>query len=147
MMMAGSSADVSTVAKSSEAASIAGQNALAPAWRARRGHVDVLQIRQPVADSGELLPSGLVGDDGLGAGIRQAEFQRVLAEQREQRHRNQPGPKSRQMHDRQFQRLRQEHRDPVAARKPSALSTLAKRRTSPASRSNEMRCAPPSSST
>ena len=93
--------------------------------RARR-HVDVLQIRQPVADLCEFLPAGLVGDHGLGAGIGQAKLQRILAEQREQRHRDQAGTKRRQMRDRQFQRLRQEHRDAVAAHEPIRLQHIGK---------------------
>ena len=47
------------------------------------GDVDVLQIRQPVADFRQLLPPGLIGDDGPCFRIRQAKFQRVLTEQRE----------------------------------------------------------------
>ena len=93
----------------------------------------------PVADDVEFFSSGsrsrifasfsqpaLVGDDGLGVGIRQAEFQRVLAEQREQRHRDHAGTKRRQMRDRQFQRLRQEHRDAVAAHKAVGLQHIGK---------------------
>ena len=81
--------------------------------------IDVFQFRQPVADYLQLLPPALVGHDRPGAGIRQAKFQRVLAEQREQRNRDKTSAKRRQMHDRQFQRLRQEHRDAVAA--PEAI--------------------------
>ncbi len=76
--------------------------------------IDVAQLRQPVADLDQLLPAADVGDDRLGAGIVEAIFERVLAEQREQRHRHQPRTKRGKVHNRQFYGLRQEHRDTVA---------------------------------
>ena len=88
------------------------------------GDVDIPQVRQPVADFRELLPAAFVGHDRLGAGIGKTKLQRVLAEQREQRHRHQAGAERRQMRDRQFQRLRQKRRDPVAARKPVGLQHI-----------------------
>ncbi len=77
--------------------------------------VDVLQIRQPLADFAELVPAGLIRDDGFRAGIGEAEFQRILAEQREQRHRDEARTERREMRHRQFQRLRQKHADAIAA--------------------------------
>ena len=95
----------------------------------RRGigdDVDVLQVRQAVADLRQLLVAGSIRDDRSGAGIGEPEFQRVLAEQREQRDRHQARAKRRQMRDRQFQRLRQEHRDAIAANQAVRLQHVGK---------------------
>ena len=87
-------------------------------------HIDILQVRQPIANFRQLLKTAFVGDDGLGAGVLKAELQRVLAEQREQRHRDETGTERGQMRDRQFQRLRQEHRDAIAAHQSVGLQHI-----------------------
>ncbi len=98
---------------------------------ARRGrladHIDILQLRQPVADFCQFFPAGFVGHDRPGAGIGEAIFQRILAEQREQRHRHQAGAECGKVSDRQLQRLRQKRRDAVAANEPIGLQHIGKR--------------------
>ena len=88
------------------------------------GDIDVLQMRQTIADLRQLVPAALVGDDGLGAAVGKPELQRVLAEQREQRHRDQAGAERRQMCDRQLHRLREEHADAVAAHETIGLQRI-----------------------
>ncbi len=77
------------------------------------------QIGQAVADRRELGDAGLVGDDGLGAAVRQAERQRILAEEGEERHRDEARLPRRDMGDRRLRRLRQQDREPVAT--PQAM--------------------------
>ena len=89
--------------------------------RAVADDIDMAELRQPVADFGQFLPAARIGDDGPGAGIRQPEFQRILAKQRKQRDRDHAGAERRHMHDRQFQRLRQEHGDAIAAHQAVGL--------------------------
>ena len=148
MMMAGSSAEVSIVANSFGRGLDRRPERFGAGGTRLADDVDIRQIRQPVADFRELLPAAFVGHDRLGAGIGEAKLQRILAEQREQRHRHQAGAECREMGDRQFQRLRQKRRDAVAAHQAIGLQHIGEARaTSPADSSNEVRVAPPSSST
>jgi len=71
MMMAGSSAEVSAVANSSGRRFDRRPERFGAGVDGIAGHVDVLQIGQPVADFRERLPSAFVSDNGLGAGIGQ----------------------------------------------------------------------------
>ncbi len=77
------------------------------------------EVGQAVADRRELGDADLVGDDGLGAAVRQAEFERILAEEGEERHRDQARLPRRDMGDPRLRRLRQKDREPVAA--PQAM--------------------------
>ncbi len=126
MIRAGSSQEVSTVVKSGDAAFNDRPERLGAFRRLFRNDVDLLQRRQAITDLGQLLPAALIGDDGLRFRIGQAIFQRVLAEQREQRNRDHAGTECRDMRDRQFQRLRQEHRDAVALHETVGLEHVGK---------------------
>lgn len=91
MMRAGSSAAVSTVTKLSDALASAGASAAARAVPRLVDHQHQLEIRQPVADRPELGVARRVRDHRPGAGIAEAEGERILAEQREQRDGDQAG--------------------------------------------------------
>ena len=73
-----------------------------------------LQVRQAVTDSGQLCSTFTVSDDGTGAGIAQPVQQRVFPEQGEQRDRHAAHLVDRDMGRRCFERLRQQHANPVA---------------------------------
>ena len=73
------------------------------------------EVRQPVADRQHLGQVGAVGDQGLRAGIAQAEFEAVLAEEREERDHDGAEAVGGEMGERGFGSLGQQHRDPVAA--------------------------------
>ncbi len=71
-------------------------------------------LPQPL-DLGQLLP---IGDDRARSAILESELQRLLAEQLEERDRDEPGLVDRHVGDRGLLALREEDRDAVAARKP-----------------------------
>ena len=147
MMIAGSSARVTTGVKVSEASVDRLAKGFRASGRVLADDVDVFQIRHAVADARELFQPALVGDDRLRLRVGQAKLQRVLAEQREQRHRDEAGAERGEMHHRQFDRLRQEHGDAVAALQAVRLQHIgeairqrsAGRRTSRSSRGRRRR--------
>ena len=74
------------------------------------------QLRQLAADLVELGEPLRVGDDGLHARVRQTVAQRIDAEQDRERHGDCAELVDRDMPDRRLRRLRQQHRDAIAAR-------------------------------
>ena len=90
--------------------------------RAFSGSVDAedgLQVREAVAqlrDLGQLLA---VGDDRTRAAVLQAELERLLAEQREERHGDHPGLPGGHVRDGGLVALGQQDGDPIAALQPA----------------------------
>ena len=74
------------------------------------------KLRQRGARLGQLRQPLRVGDDGLHAGVLQPVGQRIDAEQNRQRHRDRAHLVDRDMPGGRLRRLRQQHRDAVAAR-------------------------------
>ena len=84
-------------------------------------HEHELQVREPVADGVHLGQIHAVGDQRPCTGVLQAEFERVLAEQHEQRDGDQPRLVERDVGDGRFRRLREQHPAPIAGRHPVRL--------------------------
>ena len=84
------------------------------AVRAGADHDHRLQIGQAVPHRQQLRELAHVGDDGRGPGVGKPVFDRLLAEQREQRQHDGAHPVAGEMADRELGALTQEHRDPVA---------------------------------
>ena len=85
------------------------------------------EVRQVAADLAKLAEPLRVGDDRLHAGVLQAIAQRIDTEEDRERHRDRAELVDRNVPGRGLRRLRQQHRDPVAARDPCAASVLASR--------------------
>ncbi len=75
---------------------------------------DGLEMRQAIAHGQHLGQLAHVGDHGRGLGVGQAIFQRLLAEQREQRQHHGAHAIGRDVADRELGALAQEHADAVA---------------------------------
>ena len=85
-------------------------------WRVAVGDQDEPEVRQTVADGRDLVPVVGVGDQDRRATVVEAEIQRILAEQGEQRQGHQTGLVAGGVGQRRLQRLRQQDPDPFAFR-------------------------------
>ena len=79
--------------------------------------VDAIECGEQVANACDLFGARQIRHHAAGAAVRQAEPQGLLAEQHEERDRDQPGLERRHMRHRRLRHLRQQDRQPVAAAK------------------------------
>ena len=79
---------------------------------------DQPQIRQAIANSRNLGKLVAVGDDRARSAVLQAELERLLAEQREQRYRDEPSLVDGDVRDGRLMSLREQDRDAVPTSEP-----------------------------